>query len=91
MRARGGLKEGAAFCSSGAGEGRKECGDGGGKSSGRREKVPSCGGELLDQLSHLVYTLSKLEQLRHDYVFPSAYFAPGMVISRGGEADSCRV
>lgn len=38
-----------------------------------------------------VYTLSKWEQLRHEYVFPSAYFAPGMVISQGGEADSCRV
>lgn len=91
MRARGGLKEGAASCSSGAREGRKECGDGGRKSSGRREEVPSGGGELLDRLSHPVYTLSKMEQLRHDYVFPSAYFAPGMVISWGGEADSCRV
>lgn len=28
-----------------------------------------------------MYTLGKLEQLRHEYIFPSARFAPDMVIS----------
>lgn len=60
----------------------------GGKEEQRKDRkgtrrCPFGGGELLDRLSHLVcvYTLSKLEQTRHEYVFPSAYFAPGMVIS----------
>lgn len=46
--------------------------------------------ERLGQPS-LVYTLGKLEQLRHEYIFPSACFAPEMVISGGDVADSCRV
>ena len=40
MRARDGVKEGAAPCGWGGGEGRKECGGGGRKSSGRKEKEP---------------------------------------------------
>lgn len=96
VRASGGLKEGAALCSWGGGERRKECGGRGRKSSGRRKKeldfaLSVAVSSSVSSVTRCVYTLSKLEWLRHEYVFPSAYFAPGMVISGGGGADSCRV
>lgn len=96
MRARDDLQEGAAPCSWGGGVRRKECGGRGKEEQWKERKgtrlCPFSGSEFLHPArSPRVYTLRKLERLRHEYVFPSAYFSARMVISGGGGADSCRV
>lgn len=62
-----------------------------GKEERRKEKKGTWWWAPRSVQPSLVYTLGKLEQLSHEYIFPSACFAPETVISGGDEAVSCRV